>query len=83
VSLPCWERFEQLPRSERESVLGVGLPRVGVEAQVSLGWHRWVDEVVSIDRFGASAPGDVVMREFGITAEAVVTAAERLLAGEA
>lgn len=83
VSLPCWERFEQLPRSQRESVLGVGLPRVGVEAQVSLGWHRWVDEVVSINRFGASAPGDVVMRELGITAEAVVAAAERLLAGEA
>ena len=83
VSLPCWERFEQLPRAERESVLGDGLARVGVEAQVAMGWHRWVDEVVSIDRFGASAPGDVVMREFGITAEAVVAAAERLLAGEA
>lgn len=79
VSLPCWERFEKLDSAEREDVLGAGLPRVGVEAGVSLGWHRWVDDVVSIDRFGASAPGDVVLRELGITTAAVVAAATNLL----
>ena len=83
VSLPCWERFEELGRAGCDHVLGAGLPRVGVEAQVSLGWHRWVDEVVSIERFGASAPGNVVMEKLGITADAVAAAAERLLAEEA
>ncbi len=82
VSLPCWEWFAERPAAEREAVLGEGLPRVGVEAQVSLGWHRWVDDVVSIDRFGASAPGDVVMRELGITPEAVADRAAELLGGD-
>jgi len=80
VSLPCWERFAQLSRVEQNDVLGDGLPRVGVEAGVTFGWHRWVDAVVGIDRFGASAPGDVVMAELGITVDAVVQAARSLLA---
>ena len=80
VSLPCWERFAQLSRVEQNDVLGDGLPRVGVEAGVTFGWHRWVDAVVGIDRFGASAPGDVVMAELGITVDAVVEAARSLLA---
>jgi transketolase len=79
VSLPCWEWFAERPAAEREAILGAGIPRLGVEAQVSLGWHRWVDDVVSIDRFGASAPGDVVMRELGITPEAVADRAAALV----
>jgi len=62
-------------------VLG-DLPTVAVEAQVSFGWHRWADDVVSIERFGASAPGDVVMRELGITPEHVAERAQALLDGE-
>ncbi len=81
VSLPCWEWFEQLDAAEREEVLGAGIPRLGVEAQTWLGWHRWVDDVVSIDRFGASAPGDVVMRELGITPEHVAERAVALVQG--
>jgi transketolase len=79
VSLPCWEWFASRPTAEQDAVLGAGLPRLGVEAQVSLGWHRWVDDVVSIDRFGASAPGDVVMRELGITPQAVADRAAALV----
>ncbi len=78
VSLPCWEWFEAQTDEYRASVLGA-VPRLGVEAAVSLGWCRWVDDVVSIDRFGASAPGDVVMSEFGITADHVAQRAAALL----
>ncbi|MCC6225276.1 MAG: transketolase [Microthrixaceae bacterium] len=78
VSLPCWEWFSEQSADYRATVLG-SAPRVGVEAQVSLGWHRWVDEVVGIDRFGTSAPGDVVMHEFGINPEHVAAVATRLV----
>ena len=79
VSLPSWSRFATLGRDERDAVIDPGLPSVGVEAQVTFGWHRWVDDVVGIDRFGASAPGDVVMERLGITPEAVADRARRLL----
>lgn len=78
VSLPCWEWFSNQPADYRATVLG-SAPRVGVEAQVSLGWHRWVDEVVAIDRFGTSAPGDVVMQEFGINPKHVAAVATGLV----
>jgi transketolase len=82
VSFPCWSFFERLGEAEREEVLGRGLPRVAVEAAASLGWHRWVGArgaIVSIDRFGASAPGAKVLQEYGITPEHVAAEALRLL----
>jgi transketolase len=70
-SMPCWDRVRApLP----------ALPTVSVEAGVTLGWHRWADACVGIDRFGASAPGDVVLAELGITPAAVAAAARALLA---
>jgi transketolase len=81
VSFPCWELFAKRAASEQRAVLRSDLPSLAVEAGVSQGWHRWVDDVVAIDRFGASAPGDVVMRELGMTVDAVVARAESLLAG--
>ena len=54
------------------------VPTLAVEAGVRFGWERYADDVVSIDRFGASAPGDVVMRELGITPEHVVERARRV-----
>jgi transketolase len=81
VSMPCWEWFEQTDAAHQTEVLG-DLPTLAVEAQVELGWHRWADAVVSIDRFGASAPGEVVMRELGITPEHVAERAAALLDGE-
>jgi transketolase len=55
--------------------------RVTVEAGCSLGWHKWAAEgtIIAIDRFGASAPGEVVMKNFGFTAEHVTSAALQLL----
>ena len=81
VSLPCWELFAELSQSQQNSVLRPDLPSVGVEAGATQGWHRWVDHVVGIDRFGASAPGDTVMEKLGISAANVAVRARTLLGG--
>jgi transketolase len=85
VSMPCWELFEEQTPAYRESVLPASVTtRLAVEAGRSLGWERWVGAAgatVALDRFGASAPGDVLMREFGFTTDHVVRAAEALLIG--
>jgi transketolase len=80
VSLPCWERFAALDDAARAAVLPPGVPALGVEAGVDQGWYRWVDDVVALDRFGASAPGNVVMEKLGFTAENVAERARALLA---
>ena len=80
VSMPSWELLEEQPDEYRASVLPPDRPTLAVEAGVSFGWDRYADDVVSIERFGASAPGEVVMRELGITPEHVVERALALLA---
>jgi transketolase len=83
VSAPCLEWFEEQSSSYRESVLPAGVSaRVSVEAGLSLGWSKYVGgkgESVSIEHFGASADYKTLFREFGITTEAVVAAAEKSL----
>jgi len=79
VSMPSWELFEAQDDAYRDAVLPPGLPSVAVEAGVSQGWERWVDRTVSIDRFGASAPGAEVLEKLGITAENTARAARELL----
>jgi transketolase len=79
VSMPSWELFDRQGGDYRDAVLPVGVPAVSVEAGVAAGWHRFADRSVSIDRFGASAPGPRVMAELGITAERVVAAAREVL----
>ena len=81
VSMPSWDLFAAQAESYRNDVLPSDVPTVAVEAGTTFGWDRWADVAVGIDRFGASAPGDVVMRELGVTADAVVEAAHGLLAG--
>ncbi len=84
VSLPSFELFQAQPEEYRESVLPRGIrARVSVEAGVTEGWERFVGldgASVGINRFGASAPYEVVFRELGITAEAVAEAARAVLA---
>ena len=80
VSMPSWELFAAQDEAYRETVLPRGLPSVSVEAGVSQGWERWVDRSVSIERFGASAPGPEVLERLGITPEAVAGAAVELVA---
>ena len=76
VSLPCWERFEAQDEAYRESVLPPAVKRrVTVESGVSLGWERYAGDegaIIGIDHFGASAPADTILKEFGLT-EARVT----------
>ena len=79
VSMPSWYLFEQQSDEYRAGVLPTGVPTLAVEAGVRFGWERYADDVVSIDRFGASAPGDTVMRELGITPEHAVERALALL----
>jgi len=79
VSLPSWELFEAQPSAYRESVLPDGVPTVSVEAGVTTGWSAYADASVGIDRFGASAPGSVVLAELGITAEHVAEKVRGLL----
>ena len=82
--MPSWELFERQTDSYRESVLPASVKaRVVVEAGVRMGWERYLGpdgEFVGMTSFGASAPGDVAFREFGITAETVLRAARKVLA---
>jgi transketolase len=82
VSMPCWELFAAQPEDAQHAVLPRHVPRLAVEAGTSLGWERYADASVSIDRFGASAPGDVVLTEFGFTPENVAARALELLAAQ-
>jgi transketolase len=79
VAMPSWELFAAQPQDYRDGVLPPGQPKVSVEAGVAQGWERWVDRAVAVDRFGASAPGEVVLRELGISAEATAAAVRALL----
>lgn len=83
VSMPCWELFEAQSRDYRESVFPPSVrARLAVEAGVTQGWHRYVGDrgdVIGVDRFGASAPGPVVMREYGFTVEHVCRRAMALV----
>jgi transketolase len=80
VSFPSWELFAAQPEGYRTEVLPDGIPRLAVEAATSFGWDRYADASVSIDTFGASAPGEIALAEFGFTAENVALQATTLLA---
>jgi transketolase len=79
VSMPSWELFAEQPSSYHDRVLPPGVPRLAVEAASPFGWERHADATVTIDHFGASAPGDVVLANFGFTPEHVVARAKALL----
>ncbi len=84
VSMPCWELFEQQPQAYRDEVLPPAVSaRVGIEAAATLGWDRWTGPggaVIGIDRFGASAPGPVVMAQLGFTTDHVIDVTRTVLA---
>jgi transketolase len=86
VSMPSWELFERQDAAYRETVLPAAIrKRVTIEAAATFGWHKWAGTdgiVLGIDRYGASAPGEEVMRHFGFTPEHVVFAALRLMGQE-
>jgi transketolase len=80
VSMPSWELFDQQDDDYREQVLPPELPSVSIEAGIAMGWSKYVDASVSIDRFGASAPGAEVLEKLGITPEAAAAKVRELLA---
>jgi transketolase len=83
VSMPSWELFEALPQSERDAVLppSVGA-RLAVELGVQQGWDRYIGahgDMLGVQRFGASAPADVLLREYGFTVDNVCARARARL----
>ncbi|MDP6564314.1 MAG: transketolase [Alphaproteobacteria bacterium] len=82
VSMPCWELFEAQDTGYREEVLGPNTVRIGIEAAVAMGWDRYLGSAggfVGMPGFGASAPYKELYKDFGITADAVVDHAKKLL----
>ena len=83
VSMPCWELFEAQPAAYRDSVLPSEVDaRLAIEPGVAQGWWKWVGErgdVIGLDRYGASAPGTLVLEKLGFTAENIVNRAHALL----
>jgi transketolase len=83
VSMPCWELFEEQPQEYRDEVLPPEVKaRLAIEPGVALGWKQWVGDrgdVISIEHFGASAPGGTVLEHFGYNLDNVVARAAALL----
>jgi transketolase len=81
--MPSWELFEQQPDEYRNHVLPPEiLARVSIEAGATHGWHKYVGrggEVIGIDHFGASAPGEVLLSKFGFTADNILHRVKVLL----
>jgi transketolase len=80
VSLPSFELFAAQDESYRDEVLPPGVPKVSIEAGITMGWERWADRSVGINRFGASAPGAEVLEKLGINADNLIRVARELLA---
>ena len=85
ISMPCWEAFKDQPASYREEVLLPSVPvRVSIEAGVTFGWDKWIGEegvAIGVDKYGSSAPAEVLMEHYGITAAHVVREVKRLVGG--
>jgi transketolase len=81
--MPCWEAFAEQDAEYRASVLPAAIrTRVSVEAGVTLGWERWLGDggrAVGLDRYGASAPGEINLERLGFTAENVAQHVRTLL----
>jgi transketolase len=83
VSMPSWELFEKLSQEDRDKVLPPSATaRLAVEAGIAQGWERYVGpagDMLGVERFGASAPAEVMLREFGFTVDNVVKRALALV----
>ncbi|MBB5323565.1 transketolase [Anoxybacillus tepidamans] len=83
ISMPSWDRFEQQPQDYKEQVLPSSVKkRLAIEMAASFGWERYTGvegDILAIDRFGASAPGEKIMEEYGFTVDNVVSRVKALL----
>jgi len=82
VSMPSWELFREQADSYKDALLPEAVPKMSVEAAVTMGWGEWADAFVGINVFGASAPGGTCMDKFGFNVPNVVSCAQRCLSGE-
>lgn len=82
VSMPSWELFQAQSAEYKETTLPKSVPKLSVEAGITLGWSSISDAQIGIDCFGASAPGGTCLEKFGFTVENVVACAERCIKGE-
>lgn len=82
ISMPSWELFEKAPASYREKILPFAITkRLAVEAGISMGWEKYVGnngKIIGIDKFGASAPGGTVLKEYGFSVDNIVKTALKL-----
>jgi transketolase len=78
VSMPSWDRFDEQSNDFKVTVFPSGVPVLSVEAGVTFGWAKYADASIGIDRFGASAPGDLVLEKLGINVDNVVAQATAL-----
>lgn len=72
VSMPSWDRYELHGKHLANELFPKGVPVISVEAGVTMGWSKYADHAIGIDRFGASAPGAIALKELGISVDAVV-----------
>jgi transketolase len=75
VSMPSWELFEEQPEEYKKSIIPDSIPKISIEAGVSMGWHKYVgaeNNIFSINHFGASAPSKVILENFGFTKERII-----------
>ncbi|HUF97979.1 MAG TPA: transketolase [Ilumatobacter sp.] len=79
VSMPSWDRYERQPDEFKAGIFPPGVPVLAVEAGIAMGWHQYADDVIAIDRFGASAPGEVALDKLGINPTNVAQRATALV----
>lgn len=79
VSMPSWDRFERLTQADKEKIFTPRTPVMSIEAGVTMGWDRYADLTLGIDRFGASAKGAVALEKLGINLDSAVLAAATLI----
>ena len=79
VSMPSWDRFERLSKEQQSEIFPKDVPVLSVEAGVTMGWERYADQTIGINRFGTSAPGAIALEKLGINLEAVVQASRSLI----
>ena len=82
VSMPSWEIFDEQSAGYKTSVLPANVPKLAVEAGSPLGWWKYVGtdgDVIGLDRYGASAPGPIVLEKLGFSGENVAARAKKLI----
>lgn len=75
VNMPSWELFEEQSEEYKNLILPIDIPKLVIEAGLSMGWHKYVGlekNIISVNHFGASAPSEILLREFGFTTEAII-----------